>query len=279
MLTIREYIKSELKSIYSQGEITAITQLVLDRSLNISIVDSLTYKLNNLSDEQLSILLEIIKRLKNKEPIQYVLSESEFFNLTFRVNSNVLIPRPETEELVEWIINSENKNNPTILDIGTGSGCIAISLSHNMPTANIHAWDISPQALKVAKQNAQTNKAKVSFAIRDILKTNVSDIHFDVIVSNPPYITEIEKNEMHNTVIDFEPHLALFVPNNNPLIFYEQIATFALNTLNVGGRLYFEINRSYGEDTISMLTKKGFTNIELRRDMAGNDRMIRAIKK
>lgn len=279
MLTIREYIKSELKTIYSQGEISAITQLILDKRLNISIIDSLTYKFNNLSDEQLSILSQIIEKIKQKEPIQYVLSESEFYNLPFSVNNNVLIPRPETEELVEWIIESEKNQNISLLDIGTGSGCIAISLSHNMPSANISAWDVSPQALEVAQQNAKLNNTKVSFALNDILMTQKSETLFDVIVSNPPYITEKEKEQMHNTVTDFEPHIALFVPNHNPLLFYKHIATFALKSLKDNGRLYFEIHRSYGQETMHMLAEKGFVNIELRKDMAGNDRMIRATKK
>lgn len=279
MQNIRDYIKCQLKPIYSQGEISAITQLILEKQLCISIIESLTYKLNDLSEAELSILSEIIEKLKSREPIQYVLGDSDFFNLKFMVNNNVLIPRPETEELVEWIIlDSHSEHDLSILDIGTGSGCIAISLAHNIPTAKVQACDISLQALEVAKINAQRNKVDISFIEQDILQTDISDTSFDIIVSNPPYITETEKAEMHDTVLDFEPHLALFVPNNKALLFYEHIATFALNSLKPKGKLYFEINRNFGEDTKQMLIRKGFAKVELRQDLSGNDRMIKAEK-
>lgn len=278
MLTIREYIKRELDHIYSQGEISAIIQLILESKLKISIIESLSYKLTNLSDSELNILNEILEKLKTKEPIQYILGETHFYNLDFIVNKNVLIPRPETEELIEWIINDNKEQTITILDIGTGSGCIAISLAKHIPSVEVHAWDISPKALEVSKINAQKNNAKVNFALKDILTTESEDQMYDVIVSNPPYITESEKSLMHQTVLDFEPHQALFVPDASPLIFYERIADFALKSLKKGGHIYYEINQSNGKDTKEMLHIKGFTNIELRTDLAGNDRMIKATK-
>lgn len=278
MQNIRDFIKNELSHIYSQGEISTLTQLILEVKLNISVIESLTYKHNDLSDAQLNIINEIIERLKSKEPIQYILGESQFFELNFMVNEHVLIPRPETEELIEWIIEDANEKRINLLDIGTGSGCIAISLANRLPLAKVYGWDISPDALKVAKTNAIGNKVEVEFEINDILNTNSTDKSFDVIVSNPPYITDSEKELMHSTVLDFEPHIALFVPDSSPLIFYEKIADFALNSLTDNGSLYFEINQENALKTSSMLSNKGFIDIEIRRDLSGNDRMIKAKK-
>lgn len=278
MQNIRDFIKNELSHIYSQGEISTLTQLILEVKLNISVVESLTYKHNDLSDAQLNIINEIIERLKSKEPIQYILGETQFFELNFMVNEHVLIPRPETEELVEWIIEDVNEKSINLLDIGTGSGCIAISLAKKLPLAKIYGWDISPDALKVAKTNAIENNVEVKFEINDILNTYKTDKSFDVIVSNPPYITNSEKELMNSTVLDFEPHIALFVPDSSPLIFYERIADFALNSLNKGGTLYFEINQENAQKTSAMLLRKGFSEVELRKDLSGNDRMIKAKK-
>lgn len=279
MPNIRDYIKQELAPHYTHGEITAIIQLILDTQLNLSIIESLTHKFSDLSDEQTHLISDIMEKLKSKEPIQYIIGVCDFYNLQFDVNKEVLIPRPETEELVEWIIN-DNKNNQSIsiLDIGTGSGCIAVALAHNLPLASVSAWDISNGALEVAKQNASNNKANVQFELKDILITDESETKYNVIVSNPPYIAEIEKNEMLENVLDYEPHLALFVPNNNPLLFYNQIARFASNSLVSGGKLYFEINRSHGDEIVGMLREKGFINVEVRKDIDGNNRMIRAEK-
>lgn len=278
MQNIRDFIKNELSHIYSQGEISTLTQLIFEVKLNISVIESLTYKHNDLSDAQLNIINEIIERLKSKEPIQYILGETQFFELNFMVNEHVLIPRPETEELVEWIIEDVNEKSINLLDIGTGSGCIAISLAKKLPLAKVYGWDISPDALKVAKTNAIENDVEVKFEINDILNTYKTDKSFDVIVSNPPYITNSEKELMNSTVLDFEPHIALFVPDSSPLIFYERIADFALNSLNKGGTLYFEINQENAQKTSAMLLRKGFSEVELRKDLSGNDRMIKAKK-
>lgn len=278
MQNIRDFIKNELSHTYSQGEISTLTQLIFEVKLNISVIESLTYKHNDLSDAQLNIINEIIERLKSKEPIQYILGETQFFDLNFMVNEHVLIPRPETEELVEWIIEDANEKRINLLDIGTGSGCIAISLAKKLPLAKVNGWDISPDALEVAKTNAIGNNVEVEFEIKDILNTNHTDKSFDVIVSNPPYITDSEKEFMNNTVLDFEPHIALFVPDSSPLIFYEVIADFALNSLIKGGALYFEINQENALKTSSMLSNKGFIDIEMRKDLSGNDRMIKAKK-
>lgn len=278
MSNLRDYIANELQEVYSPSEISTITRMILTTKLNISLAESISYKINNLSDQQLKIIIEIIGRLKLLEPIQYIFGETEFYNLRFLVNKHVLIPRPETEELVEWIINEEGNKNISLLDIGTGSGCIAVSLAKNITNAKVFAWDISTPALEVANRNAKLNNVSISFSQADILQTKTSEHTFDVIVSNPPYITEQEQSIMHSTVIEHEPSLALFVPNNNPLLFYKHISDFANNSLNNGGRIYFEINQYYAEETKQMLNEKGFKDIQLKTDLAGNKRMIRAIK-
>lgn len=278
MSNLRDYIANELQEVYSPSEISTITRMILTTKLNISLAESISYKINNLSDQQLKIIIEIIGRLKLLEPIQYIFGETEFYNLRFLVNKHVLIPRPETEELVEWIINEERNKNISLLDIGTGSGCIAVSLAKNITNAKVFAWDISTPALEVANRNAKLNNISISFSQADILQTKTSEHTFDVIVSNPPYITEQEKSIMHSTVIEHEPSLALFVPNDNPLLFYKHISDFANNSLNNGGRIYFEINQYYAEETKQMLNERGFKDIQLKTDLAGNKRMIRAIK-
>ncbi|TKB97561.1 peptide chain release factor N(5)-glutamine methyltransferase [Pedobacter cryophilus] len=219
---------------------------------------------------------EKIQKLLLQIPIQYVLEEADFYGLKFKVNSSVLIPRPETEELVHLIIKNHKNQSLNILDIGTGSGCIPISLQRNLPLAHISAIDISEDALKVAKQNAQLNRVEVSFLKDDALNLLTSNYPvFDVIVSNPPYIAISEKSDMENTVIAYEPHLALFVSDENPLIFYDRIADFALTNLNKQGFLYFEINQALAEETKILLEQKGF-KAQIIKDINNNDRMISA---
>ncbi|MBQ5817424.1 MAG: peptide chain release factor N(5)-glutamine methyltransferase, partial [Bacteroidaceae bacterium] len=211
------------------------------------------------------------------EPIQYILGETEFCDLTFKVNPSVLIPRPETSELVRWIVEENGDKECRILDIGTGSGCIAISLAKMMPSAAVTAWDISPEAIETAESNNKLNGTNVTFARQDIFAAEGEGAKYDIIVSNPPYIKENEKEKMQRNVLDWEPCIALFVPDNDPLLFYRQIARKGLQLLKNGGRLYFEINRENGEETCAMLAEYGYTAIELRKDFADNDRMIRAI--
>ena len=270
------FIKSELKDLYSPDEISSLTRLILEKEFAIPFADILACKFNHLSDAEMQKLTEIVGKLKNSEPIQYILGESDFFGLAFYVNGSVLIPRPETEELVQWVLESAENKPMKILDIGTGSGCIAVTLAKKLPSAEVHAWDISEDALEVARKNAERNGVKVIFVKRDMLLEPVSDEKFDIIVSNPPYVTEVEKTEMQENVLNFEPHLALFVPDDNALIFYEKIANFALTNLNKGGQLFFEINRAKGTDIARLLEEKGFKNIELRKDISGNERMVMA---
>lgn len=220
-------------------------------------------------------------QLSNHVPIQYITGETEFFGNRFKVNNQVLIPRPETEDLVQWIIDDlkEAQNSqPEILDIGTGSGCIAISLSKVFPKAGITAIDVSEEALQLAKKNADLNDTPVKFIQEDVLQLDSMNKKFDVIVSNPPYVRELEKEQMQRNVLEHEPKLALYVKDNDPLIFYKKITKLAVAGLNPGGRLYFEINQYLGEQTLQIMNNAGFET-QLRKDIFGNDRMIRGIKK
>ena len=246
-----------------------------------------------MNDDKVLLLNTALKRLKNEEPVQYIIGATEFYGFPFLVDKSTLIPRPETEELVEWILLETTKlqrdqvsKSLQILDIGTGSGCIPISLARNLPTATISAIDISADALKVAIKNATLNKVKVDFiegnvldlyAFNEILKQEpYQQVKFDIIVSNPPYVRELEKIEIQNNVLLNEPHLALFVSDENPLLFYDKIADIAKQHLSKNGLLFFEINQYLGEETIKILAEKGFKNIKLRKDLFGNDRMIKA---
>jgi release factor glutamine methyltransferase len=217
----------------------------------------------------------VLQQLEKQRPIQYIFGSTHFYGLDFNVTESTLIPRPETEELVEWII-TENQDNGKIkiLDIGTGSGCIAISLAKNLPDAQVFAIDVSADALAVAKSNAELNKVDVTFIQQDILAVENLPEQFDIIVSNPPYVRNLEKVEIKQNVLDYEPHLALFVDDNDALIFYRKIALLAKSNLPQSGRLYFEINQYLGEETATMLEDFKFENIVLKKDIYGNDRMI-----
>ena len=221
----------------------------------------------------------ILADLQHEKPIQYITGEAWFYGLQFEVNENTLIPRPETEELVEWIIESQKSKVQSqkceILDIGTGTGCIPISLKTNLPQANVSAIDVSEKALEVAKRNAVSNKVDISFIQADILEVEDLSQYFDIIVSNPPYVRNLEKQEIKKNVLDYEPHLALFVEDTDALLFYRKIAQLALKNLSPNGLLFFEINQYLGKETVELLDNLGFKNIELKKDIYGNDRMIK----
>lgn len=265
-----QHILQELEGLYTRQEISVLTRLILEE-----VCDN---KINHLSGSGLRKAEDIAFRLKSGEPIQYILGKTEFYGMPFMVTPDVLIPRPETEELVEWILAGNRQPGFSVLDIGTGSGCIAVTLAKKIHGANVYAWDISERALKVASENAFLNCVNVRFSLRDIFQPVDNSPIFDVIVSNPPYVTESEKTTMEANVLGFEPHGALFVPDDHALIFYERIVDVALTSLYNGGELYFEINRDKGTEVCGMLRSKGFTHIELRKDISGNDRMVRAIK-
>ena len=277
MKSIANKIHKGLATAYTDGEIKALTRILATEMLGISQMAFYMKDDITLTAEQETLLDSAIERLQQHEPIQYILGYSDFCGLRFKVTPATLIPRPETSELVEWIA-SEANGKEKILDIGTGSGCIAVSLAHSIPQATVSAWDISAEALAVATENSKANNCAVTFREVDILAYQPNDELFDIIVSNPPYIKEVEKEQMEANVLDWEPHTALFVPDNDPLLFYRTIAQRATTMLRPGGKLYFEINRAHGKETMEMLAALGYTNIELRKDFADNDRMIRAIK-
>ena len=273
-------LQTSLKGEYSESEIHVLGMLILEKLTGFSRIWLLIHKELKLNDEQNIIASQYLERLKNHEPIQYILGETEFYGLKFKVNPSVLIPRPETEELVEWVKPPHPpkggflSGTPTLLDVGTGSGCIAVALKKKFPSANVSAMDISPEALALAKENAALNEVNIEFIQDDILHPAATDRKWDVIVSNPPYIPASEQRYLHKNVTDFEPHLALFVQDNDPLIFYRKIAEFALSHLSAGGRLYVEIHQSLGRQCCQLLESMGFQSVVLRKDLSGNDRMI-----
>ncbi|MFD2146522.1 peptide chain release factor N(5)-glutamine methyltransferase [Mucilaginibacter antarcticus] len=268
-----------LAGIYDAPEIESLTLMVTTELLNLTKATIKAFPERELSATQQEDANLLLSQLITGRPLQYILGYTEFYGLKILVTPATLIPRPETEELVEWVLSSVSHDcNLNILDIGTGSGCIAISLKKNLPGASVSGLDISVDALKTAKENALLNNVEVNFIETDILNIN-SEINIpksDIIISNPPYVTLEDKRQMHTNVTDFEPHTALFVPEDDPLLFYRAIADFALLNLTDNGLLFFEINESLGKETIDLLGSKGFKNIELRQDMSGRDRMIKA---
>ena len=302
MQQLIQYIRHSLSGSYSGSEAFVLSRLILEEVYGIPFWKIAIDKNTDLSASRTEKLEEMLRRLQNGEPYQYVFGKTEFCGLPFVVTPDVLIPRPETEELVEWIAH-ENVNPSdafALLDVGTGSGCIAVALAKAMPRTMVSAWDISREALAVAAENAHLNDVEVCFSEQDLFLplppaamddlaeggppragTEINPpvrVMYDVIVSNPPYVTESEKKRMAARVVDFEPSQALFVPDNAPLLFYERIADIASDLLRVGGKLYFEINRSKGAEVCRMLSDMGFGDVELREDISGNDRMVRAVK-
>ncbi|MCV9926484.1 peptide chain release factor N(5)-glutamine methyltransferase [Flavobacterium sp. LS1R49] len=272
----------ELSGIYDVLEVESFFYLILEVKRNLKQIDLALNPDLSFSEQEIADWSILVSELKKEIPIQYLLGKTNFYGLDFEVNSNVLIPRPETEELVEWIIkenlNVGKSNGLKILDIGTGSGCIAISLAKNLPHAQVYAIDVSENALATAKRNAISNGVSVTFLLQNILETEDLMQEFDVIVSNPPYVRNLEKEEIKKNVLDYEPHLALFVEDNDALIFYRKIAELAQTNLRKNGSLYFEINQYLGKETVKLLENLGFKNIELRKDIYDNDRMIFCVK-
>jgi release factor glutamine methyltransferase len=282
-MTIREAYKhtvARLSGLYDAREAASISDWVMEHLTGFGKTERLLHSDTLLRATQESSLNAYLGELEQYKPVQYVLHEAWFAAMKLYVNEQVLIPRPETEELVEWVVQSnKEKDSLRIIDIGTGSGCIPVALQKQLPIAEIHALDISAGALEVALKNARIQQANIHFHQADILqKANWSTLPlFDCIVSNPPYIKLSEKQEMHENVLSHEPHLALFVPDNDPLVFYQAIAGFAAGHLQPGGQLYFEINEALGKETIQLLADKGFTAIELKKDLQGKNRMVKAL--
>lgn len=285
---LKALFHNQLDAIYGKDEVFTFFFMLTEAYSNISRLDvALDINLSITKAEQ-QPFFDALEQLKKQQPIQYIIGETEFFGLPFKVNSNTLIPRPETEELVQLIMDSyTNKasvNNASILDVGTGSGCIAISLAKNIPKSTVHALDVSAKAIQTASENAMLNQVNVNFLESSILEDTTwdsvfKDLKFDTIVSNPPYVRQLEKQAMSANVLENEPHLALFVDDDNPLIFYKAITNFALQYLKPKGELFFEINEYLGQETVDLLIHSGFENVQLKQDFFGKDRMVFGRKK
>ncbi|WP_062060522.1 peptide chain release factor N(5)-glutamine methyltransferase [Aquimarina longa] len=273
---LRTNFVNSLSEIYDSDEILSFFYILSEDILGLTRVAIAINLDKKLSDNELFVFGDAIKKLQNQEPIQYIIGNTNFYGLSFHVDKQVLIPRPETEELVNWIIKDQEGilDSITILDIGTGSGCIAISLAKNLTKAIVYAIDVSEEAIKIAKKNAKKNQVSITFIHLDILEVKELPENFDIIVSNPPYVRELEKQEMKPNVLDNEPSLALFVQDNNPLIFYEKITGLAKRKLKQKGKLYFEINQYLALETKNMILDIGFNIVEVRKDLYGNERMI-----
>ncbi len=280
-MLLRDYInkiKIKLANAYPFNESNALVNIIFRHVFKYSTHDLIIHASDVIENEKQKEINKIVNRLLQHEPIQYILGETEFYGLKFSVTPDVLIPRNETEELVQHIITENPSFNGNILDIGTGSGCIAVSLAKNMNNAHVLACDISTNAIETAKKNAKINNVNIVFFKHDILSNHTSNTKFDIIVSNPPYITEKEKNMMEPNVLKHEPHTALFVPNSDPLIFYNAIAGFAHKALSTDGVLWLEINEAYGKATCELLSEYGFNAIVIK-DINGRDRIVRAQKR
>ncbi len=275
----RNYFKEQLRDLYPPEELDAIVGLAFQYVLEKNRVEIALSRKQNLTTSQQTQLELVLKRLLQSEPIQYIIGNTEFYGLELELNKATLIPRPETEELVEWVLSdySKTQSSTHILDIGTGSGCIAIALAVNLPLSKVEAVDISMQALETAETNSQNNEVAIRFFQQDILKTMALEKPYDIIVSNPPYVREQEKIEIRNNVLQYEPHQALFVADTTPLVFYRKIAQLAKESLKPNGALYFEINEYLGAETVALVKEIGFKQVELRKDLFGKDRMLRAM--
>jgi len=278
---LKRYIESELCNLYNPYENESIAYLIIENVLSYNRTQIVINYRNNVNEKSVVVVDNIIERLKKHEPIQYIIGEAEFYGLKLKVDKNTLIPRQETELLVHNIIKKhEHRKNIDILDIGTGSGCIAISLAKNINNSNIIAIDISEKAIQIAKENSKINKTKVEFIKADILNLN-EDIKdkFDIIVSNPPYVTDKEKIQMQKNVLNFEPHNALFVSNDEPLIFYKKIILEAKNKLKQNGQLWFEINERFANEIIKLMKKQSFKETQIIKDFNQKDRIVFGILK
>lgn len=270
--------RQELIQIYPQREVEQIIALVFEDVLNYSRVDIVMHSDEVPDDHIVATMQSVLERLINNEPVQYVLGKTVFYGLPFNVNRDVLIPRQETEELIHWILKDSLPDRPSIIDLGTGSGCIPIVIKDLWPSAKVYGADVSVDALNVAGQNARLNGVDVEFFHFDILeRDSLAFMKFDLMVSNPPYVRRSERNLMEQNVLGFEPELALFVEDDDPLIFYRKIVDLAEGHLNRGGKLYFEINEAFGNELSQLMKDRGFVSVELKKDFSGKHRMLRGI--
>ena len=284
MRSFYNQLNQSLSDIYSSSEIRIFGNLILNKITGLPLVKILAERDLTLSPDQIEEVNQIIARLKKYEPIHYILGEMEFYGLKFKVNPDVLIPRPETEELVEWVshdlkftVSDAEAKNVSVLDIGTGCGCIPIALKKHHPEIFIAAMDISEEALAVAKENGAMHQTEVDFFQDDILNPKDNNTIWDVIVSNPPYIPLAEKADIDKQVKDYEPYVALFTPTEKSLMYYESIVSYALSHLMPNGKIYFETHKSFARDVAVLLRHKGFKEVIIRTDISGNERMVRAV--
>lgn len=278
--SLQNFFQNGLIGYYPKEEINAFFYRICEQHLNYKRIDVSLKSETLITPETFEYFETLISRLLTYEPIQYILGTTSFFGLEFKVDTNVLIPRPETEELVAWILKQADSSQPLkILDIGTGSGCIAVSLAKHFPNADVYALDVSPAALEMAQYNAQQNGVQLNGIQANVLEWENTELQFDIIVSNPPYVRESEKERMAPNVLEHEPHLALFVENNNPLVFYQAIVALSKQALKKQGLLYFEINEYLGEETKALFSSDDFENVQLKTDVFGKNRMMRASKR
>lgn len=284
LTSVISWFKEQIADNYPVEEARSITEIIFGHVMQMSGIDLIMKKDHLLSESEILSFLRIIKKLKKHVPVQYITGQAYFFDLTLLVNQHVLIPRPETEELVTWIIDENMDKHSAdsvvrIWDIGTGSGAIALALAGKFKSAEVFASDIQPEALLLAAKNAEQNKLKVNFFHHDILQEDNRKEYFSVIVSNPPYIRPSEKSLMKENVLHHEPHIALFVPENDPLLFYRKIARVAASSLKNGGALFVEINEALGKEVVQLFSDEGFTDVILRKDIFGKERFVKGTKK
>lgn len=276
---LKSHFYQQLKGL-DKTECQSVFRQLCDAYLNLEPIDIILKESLEISINDQSKFDQAIEKLKANEPLQYLLKKAYFFGLEFVVNPSVLIPRPETEELIAWVLKHfDTSDAPHILDIGTGSGCIAISLAKHLPNAKVHALDVSSSALELAQQNAEINNVQVEFSLSDMTKVQTFNHTFDVIVSNPPYVRQKEKFQMKPNVLNYEPHLALFVEDHNPLKFYKSIKHIATNHLTQGGLVFMEINEAFGQEMIQLFKDNSFEKTSLKQDTFGKSRMLKTIKK
>ncbi|SIS65731.1 release factor glutamine methyltransferase [Zobellia uliginosa] len=280
---IKHIYHKELDGLYPKEEVDSFFYLLIEHYLQLQRFVLAVQPNLTLTKEEEQPLFEALSELRLQRPVQYIMGKTSFMDLDFEVDENVLIPRPETEELVRWVVDEAKLGLPNekrklrILDIGTGSGCIAVSLAKLLPEAEVYALDVSGEALEIAKRNARSNSVEIGFIHADILNYDGRPGGFDIIVSNPPYVRELEKKEMHKNVLEHEPDLALFVSDENPLVFYSAISKFAQHNLVEKGKLFFEINQYLAKETAALLRQHNFLEIEVRKDIFGNDRMAKGV--
>lgn len=278
------HIVTSLEPLQGQREAANIAHIVMEHVTGMSRMDRIVYKEKELTDQQATQLASAVTALLAHQPVQYVTGTSWFYGMELKVNRHVLIPRPETEELVEWVVQdvrAAQLSHPRILDIGTGSGAIPIAIKKELPQATVQAVDVSEGALATAKENAARQQLEVTFELIDILNKQAW-AHlpvFDIIVSNPPYICQRESADMQEQVVAYEPSLALFVPNNDALLFYREIGLMAKEKLRAGGALYFEINEAFGKETAALMESQGYVEVEIKKDLFGKDRMVKGVLK